>query len=221
MTTPGGPSGPGGPKKPEEHTGPQGKKRAVEHETEYYGTEHPTGERATSRVSWGGVFVGVFVTLAVGMAILSLGAALGLSAVDPATADMTALGWGTGIWSIVTIILATFVGAFVSVKASNLRSSRDAGVQGGAVWALSFLMMTLFAGAIAAAGAAVAVAAEPVAPAETIGEVATWGYFVGAALGAISGVLGGLAGYPTEMRAGEEPRKKVRVRERELQPSEA
>lgn len=233
MTTPGGPKGPTGPGGPTEPGGPSQhspheettrharQEGVIEKTSEHYHYPKTSPGYGTARVSWGGIFVGVFVTIAVGLGLLSLGAALGLSAVDPATAQMTAVGWGTGLWSILTVILATFVGAFVGVKVSNLGSSRDAGIQGFVVWSLSFLLVTFFAGSIAAAGAALALEVEAAAPVATIGEAASWGYFIGALLGAVAGALGGVAAYPSEMRAREERERREPVRREELRPSEA
>jgi formate hydrogenlyase subunit 3/multisubunit Na+/H+ antiporter MnhD subunit len=181
---------------------------------ETYGTART--DKPQPRVSWAAIFVGAILTIAIGLPLLSLGAALGLTTVDPARADMQAVGWGTGFWSLLTIIVATFLGAFVAVRTSNLHERRDAGMQGLAVWGVSFVLMMVLLAFLAVAGGAIAAPMVEPAPGQQqpveavdVGAAVSWWYFISAALAAGAGILGGLAGHPTKERHERESRERV------------
>lgn len=100
-------------------------------------------QKPVSRVSWGGIFIGLFSTLALGILFMSLGAAIGLTSINPAQGDFGS-GIATGIWGFLSIIVATFLGAMIAARASTLFFKKDAGTLGFVVWASSFLVMLFF-----------------------------------------------------------------------------
>ncbi len=103
--------------------------------------------RALPRVSWGGIFVGAFTTLAIGILLMALGAAIGLTAFDARTGEFGQGNvWATGIYTALAIGVATFCGAFVGLRSSRVRTKKAAGAEGVAIWAVSFVGMLLFAG---------------------------------------------------------------------------
>ncbi|WP_373048026.1 hypothetical protein [Vulgatibacter sp.] len=114
-------------------------------------------EKPVARISWGGIFIGAIATLAVGILLHALGAAIGLTAINPARGE-----WGgnagiwTGLWSFLSIVVATFLGALLASRASTVFFRRDGASLGFMTWALSFLAMLFFvafaAGSAARAG---------------------------------------------------------------------
>lgn len=105
-------------------------------------------EKPVSRVSWGGIFIGLFSTLAIGILLMSLGAAIGLTTINPAQGNWGSGLW-TGIWSLLSIIVATFLGAMIAARASTLFFRKDAASLGFMVWASSFLTMLFFVATLA------------------------------------------------------------------------
>lgn len=108
-------------------------------------------DRPVSRISWAGIFLGAITTVAVGILLHALGAAIGLTAINPARGEWGgSAGLWTGIWSFLSIVIATFIGAMVGCRSSTLFFRRDAASQGLGIWALSFLAMLLFVTSMAA-----------------------------------------------------------------------
>lgn len=115
----------------------------VERTTEF---AYLPSDRPLARLSWGGIFIGMFSTLAIAALLLSLGAAIGLTSLDPAAGG----GWfpgsvGSGIWAALSFIIATFLGAMIGSRASRLYYQSDALAEGFVVWAFSMLVTVVFA----------------------------------------------------------------------------
>lgn len=189
-------------------------------------------EKPVSRISWGGIFIGAIATMAFGILLHSLGAAIGLTAINPAAGDWGsgAAGMWTGIWSLLSIVVATFFGAWLAARASTVFFKRDAVSLGVMTWALSFLIMLFFvfsmaqqtvtqlAGAgLEAAGSAAPGIAQQVDPqaqlqqiqpgqaaggAADAGAYAGWWFFASALLALLAGILGAMAGTPKAARQG-------------------
>jgi hypothetical protein len=53
-----------------------------------------------SRVSWGALLAGLFVTLAVFVLLSALGVAIGISSADAASREAVSIG--AGVWALVT-----------------------------------------------------------------------------------------------------------------------
>lgn len=110
----------------------------VERTTEF---AYLPSDRPLARLSWGGIFIGMFSTLAIAALLLSLGAAIGLTTLSPAAGG----GWfpggvGSGIWAGLSFIVATFLGAMIGSRASRLYYQSDALAEGFVVWAFSVLV---------------------------------------------------------------------------------
>lgn len=100
-------------------------------------------ERAGSvpfRLSWGAVFAGLLIALALQLVLTLAGAAVGLAAWDPNSGS--GLGIGAAIWALVSVLISLYVGGRIAgwTAGSLIRS---AGVLHGAlVWALTMLVTT-------------------------------------------------------------------------------
>lgn len=109
----------------------------VERTTEY---DYKLPDRPLTRLSWGGIWIGLFSTMALTLLFLSLGAAIGLTTLPG--------GWfpgtvGSGIWALVSFALATFIGAWIGTRASRLYFKSDALTEGFVIWAFSFVLFVI------------------------------------------------------------------------------
>jgi len=80
--------------------------------------------RAARRISWGAVFAGVVMVLAVQFLLCMLGIGIGLSTVDPAqgggTPSASSLGIGAGRWWGISYLIALAIGGYVAGRLANL-----------------------------------------------------------------------------------------------------
>jgi hypothetical protein len=104
------------------------------------------------RADFGAVTAGACVAIGAGALLFALGAAIGLSAIDPTAADWNgrAVMVSGGAWSALAIILATFAGAYTSVRLAGHYSRADAGAHGLATWGLAFVASMAFTSAVSA-----------------------------------------------------------------------
>lgn len=115
----------------------------VERTTEF---AYLPSDRPLARLSWGGIFIGMFSTLAIAAVLVSLGAAIGLTSLDPAGGAWFPGGLGSAIWATVSFFVATFIGAMIGSRASRLYYRSDALAEGFVVWAFSMLVAVISAG---------------------------------------------------------------------------
>ena len=110
--------------------------------------------RVPTRVSWGAVFAGGLVAVAVGAMLNVLGAAIGASTIDPATPGATpsasSLGIAGGIWFLVANLIGLAVGGYVAARLSGTADDTDGVLHGLSVWALGFILSGLLLGNLAA-----------------------------------------------------------------------
>ena len=94
-----------------------------------------------NRISWGAIFAGLVLALAVQLVLSLLGLGIGLSTVDPATeANATAgLGMGAAIWFAISAIVSMFIGGMVGGRLAN-GTRHDGILHGLMVWGLVSLM---------------------------------------------------------------------------------
>lgn len=97
------------------------------------------------KVSWGGILGGVLVALGVLVLLMALGVAVGISAVDPASTEATKVGAGAGIWAGVSLLLALFLGGFVSTRIGATYDSQTAFFAGFLVWVVSIVFVAYMA----------------------------------------------------------------------------
>jgi hypothetical protein len=102
------------------------------------------------KVSWGGILGGVLVALGVLVLLATLGVAVGITAVDPGSTDASKLGTGAGIWAGVSLLIALFVGGFVSTRIGATYDSQTAFFAGFLMWVVSIVLVAY----MAASGAA-------------------------------------------------------------------
>jgi hypothetical protein len=92
-----------------------------------------------TRISWGAIFAGATIALAVYLVLTLLGSAIGLSIRDNVRAEN--LGTGAAIWAIVSTILALFLGGWVTSQCTVGENQSEAVVHGIIMWGTLFAMM--------------------------------------------------------------------------------
>ncbi|MFL6573153.1 MAG: hypothetical protein ACJ8G4_15460 [Burkholderiales bacterium] len=107
---------------------------------------YPAALRADGmRVSWGGVFGGVLVALGFLLLVTALGVAVGISAAQPGETDTGTLGAGAGIWAGVSLLVALFIGGWVSTRIGAIFDGTTGFFEGALVWVVSVLLMLYMA----------------------------------------------------------------------------
>ncbi|MGJ7543333.1 hypothetical protein [Variovorax sp. LT1R16] len=92
------------------------------------------------RVSWGAIFAGVVIAMALHMVLSLLGAGLGLSTIDPlkhSTPDAATFGLAAGLWWVVSSALALFVGGWIAAHLAGAADKTDASLHGLLTWGLA------------------------------------------------------------------------------------
>ncbi len=120
---------------------------------------------AGRRVSWGAIFGGAFIALGVILLLGAFGAAIdatfsGGMATSPGLLWSLDMGIGTGIWWIISAIIAFFVGGVIAGRLAGLRRRWEGPLHGLVVWALGTiaaiaLTVGMFGGMSRAAGLSV------------------------------------------------------------------
>lgn len=119
--------------------------------------------RAGRRVSWGAVFAGVMIVLAIQLLLSILGLGIGLSTVNPtegSTPNASSLGIGAAAWWGISYLLALFAGGYVAARLAPSRLSFDGALHGVLTWAFAllvtfYLLTTAVGGVIGGAFSAV------------------------------------------------------------------
>lgn len=94
-------------------------------------------------ISWGAVFAGVAVAVALGALLNMLGLAIGATAANPWTmdsGDAKALTIGGGLWVAFSSAVALQVGAFIAARAARHPDHHKGMFQGLAVWGVAFVL---------------------------------------------------------------------------------
>jgi hypothetical protein len=113
-----------------------------------YGTSDYVQERRTSwrRISWGAIFAGAFVTMAVFLTLQLLGAGIGASAIDLTGRETTSarsLGIGAAIWWLIMGLIALFIGGWVAGRLGWRPAKIDRILHGLTVWSVFYVAMFL------------------------------------------------------------------------------
>jgi hypothetical protein len=102
--------------------------------------------KTRTRLSWGAIFAGVVIAVAVQLVLGILGAGIGLTMVDPVegtTPGAAGFGIGAGIYWLVTTVLALGAGGFAAARVAGVHERFDALVHGLVVWGVT-LILTLY-----------------------------------------------------------------------------
>ena len=94
-------------------------------------------------ISWGAVFAGVVVAVALGALLNMLGLAIGATAANPWTmdsGDAKAFTLGGGLWLAFSSAVALQVGAFIAARAAKYPDHHKGLFQGLAVWGVAFVL---------------------------------------------------------------------------------
>ena len=171
-----------------------------------------------SRISWGAILAGAAVAMAIYAVLMALGVAVGMSVSD----DMNSrtLGTSAGVWGFISLLIALFVGGWVTTQVTTGESRTEAILYGVVLWATTSVLMIWMAanGVSAGADAAVAVRSmtgnQSAASTETgqteeqredalerareAGEEGAWWAFGGMLLSMVAAIGGALVG-PVEL----------------------
>jgi Protein of unknown function (DUF2795) len=91
-----------------------------------------------SRISWGAVIAGAAVAAATTLLLSLLGAAFGAGSIS----DLRSAGEvarGTGIWTVISLILGMALGGYIASRLSGTHSHLDGELHGITVWAVAVL----------------------------------------------------------------------------------
>ncbi|MBY3465789.1 PhnA-like protein [Rhizobium laguerreae] len=146
--------------------------------------DNPYLNAAFNKISWGAVFAGVAVALVVQLLLNLLGAGIGAAVIDPASDDnpsATTLSVSTAIWFVVSGVVASFIGGYVSSRLSGRPARSTGALHGVTSWAVTTLIVVYLltssvgvlvggvfnglGGIVSSAGSTVATAATTAAPA--------------------------------------------------------
>ena len=104
-----------------------------------------------SRISWGALLAGLFVTLAVFVLLSTLGTAIGISSADQFTGQTVAIG--AGVWAIATMLIAFFCGGCVVSRCTAGETRAEAVMYGVVFWGASFALIMTVTGSVLTTGA--------------------------------------------------------------------
>ncbi|TCP71733.1 hypothetical protein [Sphingomonas sp. PP-CE-1G-424] len=102
--------------------------------------------KTPSRISWGAIFAGVVIAIAVQLVLGILGTGIGLTMVDPVegtTPGAAGFGIGAGIYWIITTIIALGAGGYSAARLAGVHDRFDGLVHGLVVWGVT-LILTLY-----------------------------------------------------------------------------
>ncbi|MEG8038811.1 hypothetical protein QP166_05435 [Sphingomonas sp. LR60] len=102
--------------------------------------------KTPTRLSWGAIFAGVVIAVAVQLVLGILGAGIGLTMVDPVegtTPGAAGFGIGAGLYWLVTTVVALGAGGYAASRVAGVHERFDALVHGLVVWGVT-LILTLY-----------------------------------------------------------------------------
>ena len=135
-----------------------------------------TTQDGLPRISWGAVIAGVILSLIVYLIMSVLGTAIGASLLAPMSQPNPGrvFGFGSGVWVIVTTVLAVFVGSYFAGRCAPVLGW----LHGLLAWAVMTLLLlygmtSIVGGAVSVAGNVAAATANVGAAANNPGNQAT------------------------------------------------
>jgi hypothetical protein len=189
----------------------------------------PLGDRVVERttipavvdyhdlVRWGPILAGIVVAVATQLVLSALGVAIGLSAGASGT-NADSVGIGVGVWSIISLLIALFLGSWVMANGCGPMNSKTAMLHGFILWAttLTISAWLLASGVSGAFGVVAANAGEVLNQAQQGGAnlpdnapnispdearqiagnsaKAAWSFIVGSLLGLAASLIGSSVG---------------------------
>ena len=115
----------------------------------------------SSRISWGAILAGAAVAMAIYALLMALGVAVGMSVSDDVNSGT--LGAGAGVWGFISLLIALFVGGWVTTQVTTGENRTEAILYGVVLWATtSVLLLWLTANGVRA-GMNAAMAAQSMA----------------------------------------------------------
>ncbi|WP_244818070.1 YrzE family protein [Caballeronia sp. Lep1P3] len=122
-----------------------------------------TTQDGLPRLSWGSIIAGVILSMIVYLIMSVLGTAIGASLLSPMSKPDTlrGFGFGSGVWVIVTTVLAVFIGSYYAGRCAPVLGW----LHGLLSWAVMTLlivfgMTSLITGAVSTAGSIAATSAQ-------------------------------------------------------------
>ncbi|MGI4811857.1 MAG: hypothetical protein ACRYG5_17830 [Janthinobacterium lividum] len=124
-----------------------------------------TTEGGLPRISWGAVIAGVILSLIVYLIMSVLGTAIGASLLSPMAQQnpLHGFGFGSGVWVIVTTVIAVFVGSYFAGRCAPVLGW----LHGLLAWAVMVLLVAY--GMSSLIGSAVSTAGSVAATSATVG----------------------------------------------------
>jgi len=93
------------------------------------------------KVRWGAIFAGTVTAMGLWALLYTLGLALGLSSINPTDASSAkSSGIFTGIWGLVSPLIALFVGGIVAGRGAGAQTRPSGGIHGLVMWGLTTLL---------------------------------------------------------------------------------
>lgn len=173
------------------------------------------------RIRWGPIIGGIFVAIATQLILSALGAAIGLS--------VGASALGVGIWAVISLLIALFIGSWVTAAGCSPMNKKTAMLHGLILWATTLAISSwlLASGVSGAFGIVASNAGEvlnqaqqpgginvpnqvPNVPAEQLQQLAgnsaeaAWYFIIGSLLGLAAALIGASIGAkkPRPVRTG-------------------
>jgi hypothetical protein len=95
------------------------------------------------RISWGAIFAGAVSALGLWLLLYAFGLAVGLTAIDPNNpASLRSSGIFTGVWGLVSPLVALFIGGFVAGRGAGVSRRGEGAMHGLVMWGLSMVIGT-------------------------------------------------------------------------------
>lgn len=172
------------------------------------------------RVRWGPIIAGLAITLSTQLVLSALGAAIGLTNIAGSGAPRSNagdIGTAVGIWSIISLFIALFVGGWMTTRACGPMNRSTALLNGAVLWA-STLAISAWLFSLGVSGAFGIVGSQagevinqaqqngvnlpdtPSITAQQTRDIASnaskvgWGFALGSLLGLVASLIGASAG---------------------------
>jgi hypothetical protein len=112
------------------------------------------------RISWGAIFAGAVIAIAVGLMLNTLGAAVGATLADTNVhqlPDASSFGIGAALWLLISNLIALAIGGYAAARLSGTADGTDGTLHGLALWAATLLVSALLLGNLIAGVATTAI----------------------------------------------------------------